>query len=94
MHLNKEFWACRWVSIVLNILHIISYTFQAGRISGALTSALDVLPTLTALGQGRLPGDRHYDGKDMASVINGTSDNIREVSCYKCVLPFFTIRPF
>ncbi|KAJ9578501.1 hypothetical protein L9F63_005230 [Diploptera punctata] len=52
---------------------------QAGRVSGALTSALDIVPTLTALGEGNLPSDRQFDGTDMTPIITGSSETIRNV---------------
>jgi hypothetical protein len=55
------------------------YFFQAGTVSSALTSSLDILPTLAMLAGVKLPVDRYFDGVDMASVITGTAHSIRQV---------------
>ncbi|XP_069685122.1 arylsulfatase G-like [Periplaneta americana] len=52
---------------------------KSGTVSSALTSTLDILPTMTALAEGNLPTDRYFDGEDMTSIITGTSQNIRQV---------------
>jgi arylsulfatase A-like enzyme len=48
-------------------------------VSSALTSSLDILPTLAKLAGVKLPVDRHFDGMDMTSIITGTAQNIRQV---------------
>jgi hypothetical protein len=48
-------------------------------VSNALTSSLDILPTLTSLAGVNLPADRYFDGKDMSSLITGTAHTIRQV---------------
>jgi arylsulfatase A-like enzyme len=55
------------------------YFFQAGTVSSALTSSLDILPTLATLAGVKLPVDRYFDGVDMTSLITGTAHNIRQV---------------
>ncbi|KDR24307.1 Arylsulfatase G [Zootermopsis nevadensis] len=52
---------------------------KAGTVSNALTSSLDILPTLTSLAGVNLPADRYFDGKDMSSLITGGVRSIREV---------------
>jgi arylsulfatase A-like enzyme len=53
--------------------------FQAGTVSSALTSSLDILPTLAKLAGAKLPVDRYFDGMDMTSIIAGTAHSIRQV---------------
>jgi arylsulfatase A-like enzyme len=48
-------------------------------VSSALTSSLDILPTLTKLAGSNLPADRYFDGEDMTAVITGTAQSIRQV---------------
>jgi arylsulfatase A-like enzyme len=55
------------------------YFFQAGTVSSALTSSLDILPTLAMLAGVKLPVDRYFDGVDMTSVITGSAHSIRQV---------------
>ncbi|PNF43815.1 Arylsulfatase G [Cryptotermes secundus] len=52
---------------------------EAGTVSNALTSSLDILPTLAMLAGVKIPGDRYFDGVDMTSVITGSAHSIREV---------------
>ena len=47
--------------------------------SSALTSSLDVLPTLTKLAGSSLPTDRYFDGVDMTALITGKAQSIRQV---------------
>lgn len=49
-----------------------------GRITSALTSALDLFPTAVALSGGRLPLDRGIDGVDLSPLLFGHSDRGRE----------------
>lgn len=56
-----------------------AFFFQAGTVSSALTSSLDVLPTLTKLAGSSLPTDRYYDGEDMTALITGKAQSIRQV---------------
>jgi arylsulfatase A-like enzyme len=48
-------------------------------VSSALTSSLDILPTLTSLAGANLPADRYFDGEDISSVITGTARTTRQV---------------
>jgi len=48
-------------------------------VSNALTSSLDILPTLTKLAGSSLPTDRYFDGKDMTALITGKTQSIRQV---------------
>jgi len=43
----------------------------AGTVVDEITSVLDVLPTLVALGGGSLPADRSYDGVDITPLLTG-----------------------
>lgn len=52
---------------------------EAGTVSSALTSSLDILPTLTKLAGSDLPTDRYFDGEDMTALITGTAQSIRQV---------------
>lgn len=45
-----------------------------GRLSAALTSTLDYLPTIAALAGASLPTDRAYDGVDLTPVLLGASE--------------------
>lgn len=47
--------------------------------SNALTSSLDILPTLTKLAGSSLPTDRYFDGEDMTALITGRAKSIRQV---------------
>eukprot|EP00117_Sycon_ciliatum_P028896 scpid37979/ scgid23126/ Arylsulfatase G len=42
---------------------------QAGSVSNALTSTLDIMPTLIALAGLKLPDDRQYDGLDISNLL-------------------------
>lgn len=55
------------------------FLFQAGTVSSALTSSLDILPTLTELAGSSLPTDRYFDGVDMTAVISGKAQSVRQV---------------
>lgn len=46
----------------------------AGTQTGAITTMMDMLPTLTGLGGAKVPGDRKLDGLDVWSVISGTDN--------------------
>jgi arylsulfatase A-like enzyme len=45
----------------------------AGTSSGALTSTLDILPTLAAIAGGKTPTDRIIDGKNIWPILSGKS---------------------
>ena len=47
--------------------------------SSALTSSLDILPTLTELAGSSLPTDRYFDGEDMTALITGKAQSVRQV---------------
>ena len=46
--------------------------------TGALASAMDVLPTIANLAGAPLPTDRSYDGVDLGPVLRGASDEAHE----------------
>ena len=55
----------------------------AGSSSDALTSTIDVLPTLASLAGGSVPVDKVIDGKNIWSILNGqTSSDPREAFYY------------
>ena len=55
----------------------------AGSSSGAITSTLDLLPTLATISGGRIPSDRIIDGKNIWPILNGTTtDHPREAFFY------------
>ena len=55
----------------------------AGSSSDALTSTIDVLPTLASLAGGTVPVDKVIDGKNIWSILNGqTSSDPREAFYY------------
>jgi hypothetical protein len=56
-------------------------------VSNALTSSLDVLPTLASLAQVNLPGDRYFDGEDISSLITGTARTVRQVRAIEYIRP-------
>ena len=43
----------------------------AGKVSNAVISHLDILPTCVAAADGKLPSDREYDGKDLRPYFEG-----------------------
>jgi arylsulfatase A-like enzyme len=45
----------------------------AGKVSDAVVSHLDILPTCVAAAGGTLPGDREYDGSDLQDYFAGKS---------------------
>ena len=55
----------------------------AGSSSGAITSTLDLLPTLATISGGKTPSDRIIDGKDIWPILNGTTtDHPRKAFFY------------
>ncbi len=54
----------------------------AGRVSDALSSTLDVLPTLAKLAGGAAPSDRIIDGRDLWPLMTATGPSPREVFYY------------
>ena len=49
-----------------------------GTVSHALSSTLDLLPTLLALAGVALPQDRRFDGPDMAPVLFGGAATLHD----------------
>ena len=55
----------------------------AGSSSAAITSTLDLLPTLATISGGKVPSDRIIDGKNIWPILNGTTtDHPREAFFY------------
>ncbi|XP_066935660.1 arylsulfatase G-like [Clytia hemisphaerica] len=50
---------------------------KEGRVSDALISGLDIMPTMASLMGFELPTDRHYDGEDLSRVLKDGSDEGR-----------------
>ena len=48
-------------------------TVKAGKVSNAVVSHLDILPTCVAAAGGKLPADREYDGSDLRGYFSGKS---------------------
>ena len=53
---------------------------EANQVSDALTSALDVFPTLLSLAGIDLPPNRHYDGMDLSRFFIGETTTAHRVS--------------
>ncbi len=49
---------------------------RPGTVSGAVTSATDILPTLCAITGAPLPGDRVLDGADISSLLTGEEESL------------------
>lgn len=54
----------------------------AGRVSDAMLTTMDILPTFTSLANGKLPDDRIIDGKDISRLITGASDKTPHEAFY------------
>ena len=55
---------------------------EAGSVSSALTTAMDVLPTLAAIAGTEPPSDRTIDGRDLTPVLEGSTSSPHESFFY------------
>eukprot|EP00299_Pterocystis_sp_00344_P016355 c8205_g1_i2.p1 GENE.c8205_g1_i2~~c8205_g1_i2.p1 ORF type:complete len:255 (-),score=65.27 c8205_g1_i2:10-774(-) len=51
---------------------------QPGVVSHALTSTLDIFPTIASVIGAELPNDRHYDGVDLSPILFNGAEKVRD----------------
>ncbi len=67
-------------------------TIEAGQVTEALASTMDLFVTSLALAGVELPKDRTYDGMDISNVLTGKKENVRDVIFYYRGAGLFAIR--